>query len=328
MATYNGALHVVEQLESIVSQTLLPHEILVFDDLSTDKTVSLIRQYARRVSVPIVVRVNEKRLGYADNFLQAIALAGGNYIAFSDQDDYWYPQKLELQHLALQRYEADLCAHAVRAMDKDGNPLSVIYQAQANTAVRDTFEGDPWGNYYGFTILVRTELLRRMDPALRGEDSFGSRDSLSHDRWAYTLAWSLGRMVVIPDVLAMYRQHGAQAFGGPGNRGLREKIANKHYQGESQLPRLAQISLVRSGRFDQYPLAGRAWLSEYRALTARSAVYAFSSPMRRLSAFARAVRHGAYSQLRSSGLRSRRIADDLLFGVFRLMRRQSGRGQS
>lgn len=45
MATYNGERYIYEQLESIKEQTIQPNRVLIFDDGSTDNTVSIINEF-------------------------------------------------------------------------------------------------------------------------------------------------------------------------------------------------------------------------------------------------------------------------------------------
>jgi glycosyltransferase involved in cell wall biosynthesis len=94
MATYNGARFLREQLDSIATQTLLPYELVICDDGSTDATLEIAGQFAKEVSFPVRIYQNESNLGFADNFLKAASLCEGDWIAFSDQDDIWLPHKL------------------------------------------------------------------------------------------------------------------------------------------------------------------------------------------------------------------------------------------
>src|SRR6516165_6563427 len=95
MATYNGAHFIRAQLESIAQQTLLPSELVVRDDASSDHTLNIVEQFASHAPFPIRIYRNAVRLGYPDNFMQAAALTTGKWIAFCDQDDIWLSQKLE-----------------------------------------------------------------------------------------------------------------------------------------------------------------------------------------------------------------------------------------
>ncbi|KOR31249.1 hypothetical protein TI04_01815 [Achromatium sp. WMS2] len=94
LATYNGAKFIAEQLESIITQTVLPYEIVVCDDVSQDNTLDIINSVIPSTSVPIRIFVNSHNKGYAQNFFDGIKLCNGEYVAFCDQDDVWLPHKL------------------------------------------------------------------------------------------------------------------------------------------------------------------------------------------------------------------------------------------
>ncbi len=97
MATYNGAEYLYEQLDSIKDQTLEAGEVIICDDGSKDETVEMIRDYIAKNELGATWRliINEKNLGYANNFHKAMMLAEGEFIFFSDQDDIWCLDKLE-----------------------------------------------------------------------------------------------------------------------------------------------------------------------------------------------------------------------------------------
>lgn len=106
MATYNGAKYLREQLNSIISQTYPIYELIVQDDCSTDETVAIIKEYMEKYSF-IKLYVNEHNLGFNLNFKSAALKATGDYIALSDQDDVWFPNKIEKQVKTIGNY--DIC---------------------------------------------------------------------------------------------------------------------------------------------------------------------------------------------------------------------------
>ena len=93
MATYNGERFLREQLDSIYNQTYKNIEVVVTDDCSTDQTVTILEEY--RLKYGLIYFVNEENLGFIKNFEKAMSLCNGEYIALSDQDDIWKPEKLE-----------------------------------------------------------------------------------------------------------------------------------------------------------------------------------------------------------------------------------------
>ena len=94
LCTYNGALYLREQLDSLAAQTRLPDELVVCDDGSTDRTLAILDSFAAAAPFPVRIR-NRTRLGTPKNFERAIGLTTGAIIALADQDDVWYPHKLK-----------------------------------------------------------------------------------------------------------------------------------------------------------------------------------------------------------------------------------------
>ncbi len=96
IATYNGEKYILKQLESLYMQKLRPDEVIICDDLSGDSTVEIVNKYIARKHLEDSwhVYVNEKKLGYSDNFFNAALKATGDYIFFCDQDDVWFENKI------------------------------------------------------------------------------------------------------------------------------------------------------------------------------------------------------------------------------------------
>ena len=106
IASYNGGVYIEEQLDSIRNQTLPPDELIICDDCSTDNTVEIVEQYIKKYNLEEKwsISVNEKNLGYADNFDQVALKANGSLIFFSDQDDVWEPDKIEIMTGIMDKY--------------------------------------------------------------------------------------------------------------------------------------------------------------------------------------------------------------------------------
>lgn len=95
MATYNGEKYVRRQIESILASSYDDFEIFIYDDGSTDNTVSIVSELEQLHPSRIHLQQNEVNLGVARNFLQAVAKAQADYIMLCDQDDVWKPDKIE-----------------------------------------------------------------------------------------------------------------------------------------------------------------------------------------------------------------------------------------
>ena len=93
VALYQGERFVREALESIASQTRQPLEVIVVDDGSTDDSVALIESLALPFELRILRQGNAGQSAARNTGIRA---ARGEYIAFLDQDDAWWPHHLEV----------------------------------------------------------------------------------------------------------------------------------------------------------------------------------------------------------------------------------------
>jgi glycosyltransferase involved in cell wall biosynthesis len=95
LCTYNGEEFLKEQLDSIVNQTYIIHELIIQDDCSTDSTISIINEYAK-IYPFIKIYINNHQLGPNNNFFSAFFKTTGEYIAIADQDDIWDNNKIDI----------------------------------------------------------------------------------------------------------------------------------------------------------------------------------------------------------------------------------------
>lgn len=109
MCTYNGEKYIQEQLDSILSQTYPIEEIIIQDDASTDKTVDIIRSYQEKHKNIKLFR-NYSNLGFNVNFKSALMKASSELVAIADQDDIWFPTKIEKQVDCIESF--DICFSA------------------------------------------------------------------------------------------------------------------------------------------------------------------------------------------------------------------------
>ncbi|MCM1284297.1 MAG: glycosyltransferase family 2 protein [Roseburia sp.] len=95
MATYNGARFIEKQLDSINKQTLMPKEIIIIDDCSSDNTVDLIEKFSQKSHVEIKVCRHHENKGYQNAFYEGMELASCEIVFLADQDDIWKKDKAE-----------------------------------------------------------------------------------------------------------------------------------------------------------------------------------------------------------------------------------------
>lgn len=330
MGTYNGELYVREQLRSIVEQTRPPIEIIVSDDASNDRTCDIVESVAAASTVPIVLHRNHKQLGFADNFLGACDYASGRYIAFSDQDDRWHPEKLERGLAGLMHHDALLCSHLVGHIDADGRRLAGSGTQLREPRLISPAEADPWGNFYGFTMLFERSLLEKIPYSERGMDPHTQEAILSHDRWVWFLASTFGVMVELDERLADYRQHGGQLYGGLKPRTVRERLATQLIDGEDRSRRLASVAhhralLLETGDVsdpESWPAAAQRWQRLEENLLKSAELYGQATRGERLGRLSRNMVTRVYGSC-DGGLGRRRLLQDVTVVLARLLNVQA-----
>ncbi len=90
--TRDGAMFLLETLQSVFSQTFTDYEVIVVDDGSTDRTVARLQPLRDRIRV---IRQPHLGIGAARN--AGLDEAKGKYVALLDHDDLWLPEKLAVQ---------------------------------------------------------------------------------------------------------------------------------------------------------------------------------------------------------------------------------------
>lgn len=106
LAAYNGQEYLAEQIDSILNQSIQNWQLLVRDDGSDDGTVRILEDYANRLPDKIrLITDNGSRLGANLNFGKLLEYADAEYVMFSDQDDVWLPNKIELTLNAMKAAE-------------------------------------------------------------------------------------------------------------------------------------------------------------------------------------------------------------------------------
>jgi glycosyltransferase involved in cell wall biosynthesis len=213
LCTYNGAVYLKEQLESIARQTRTPDELIISDDRSTDDTVRLIEEFAATAGFPVRLSVNKSNLGTAKNFEKAISLCRGDVILLSDQDDVWHSDKLESverifdakPQLSLVFSNAELLDETLRRFDEtlfdrldfNDRKQRLIKNGRAlDVQLRENL-------ICGCTVAFRANLKELVLP-------ISGHGPLVHDGWIVLLIAAVGEIDFINRPLLKYRQHSTQ----------------------------------------------------------------------------------------------------------------------
>ena len=324
MATYNGSRYIKEQLASIIDQTLLPTEIVVGDDGSTDDTLAIIEDFSQTCSVPVCVHRNERRLGFADNFLHAVSLSTARFVAFADQDDVWRPTKLQACHNMMEQTGAVLCSHTMLRVDEERRAIGVSTQEIFATGVHPPLSLHPWGIFSGLSVMFDRKVLDIIPASWRGCDNNLFDQPLAHDRWVYFLAGHFGSMAVIKEPLVEYRQHSNNTIGSA-HKSLVHRVQAKIEEGAPRIAKLAELAefrvqMLRAARTDakadQFDAAIARWMTIAANWRKRHDLYVGSSLPDRMAMLLDNAKQGRYATTLGSGLGHRGLLEDATLGVF------------
>lgn len=327
MATYNGAQYLSEQLHSIAAQTLLPLELVISDDGSTDNSLKIAADFADRSPFPVHIHRNERNLHYARNFREASRRCRGDLIAFSDQDDWWSPDRLERCIAPFDDPELLLLYHNAWLVDDERRKARTLYDGDAEHSALDLEPLGPWNHSYGLVQIFRADL-RQFDDLW--DESLNHitdpQDILTHDQWYFFLAEALGRVEFLDEPLLEYRQHGSNQVSATQ---MRPAVTNRlftrleHY-GDQDL-RFAKAAEARSRIMrkiaDRLPERRERLLAIaacYDVLAERNHrrfhTYSGRGPARRLGNLLSSWRKGDYSDW-PWGFDKRSVVRDLWSGV-------------
>ena len=231
MATCNGEKYIRRQLDSLAAQSHIPAELVITDDTSEDDTISIIDSFAKTVAFPVKVYRNETRLGYRKNFMRAANLCQSELIAFCDQDDVWYPHKIEASVKAFSDPEVLLTYHNADVVTDKGKRIGSLAARAATQPLLTPMSSGPWRFALGFTQVFRGSLLPLSDLWPNSLCQIFSGQPLGHDQWFFFLASVFGNIAYLDEPLTAYVQHGSNAFGWQ-KAGFRE-LVNKHFRNHS-----------------------------------------------------------------------------------------------
>ena len=215
VCTYNGEKFLREQLQSILEQTRPPDEIIISDDGSSDSTLDIVDEIRASAtsnnSQRWRVLTRETPVGVSGNFASALLEAGGDFIALSDQDDVWEPDRLER---ALGEFrDSVLLVHSdATLIDASGQPMGTLLSALRLTGREKSslLRGRALDVLLrrnvitGATTVIRSSLVRQALPIPEG---------WVHDEWLGLMAAIQDGVVFVDSPLIRYRQHGSNEIG-------------------------------------------------------------------------------------------------------------------
>jgi glycosyltransferase involved in cell wall biosynthesis len=229
LATYNGERFLPEQLRSLREQAMLPSELVISDDGSTDNTISIVESFREVAPFSVTILQGDHR-GYVGNFFRAVQQCQGDLVALCDQDDVWMPTKLSQCVPLFQNPEVALVMHAADSVDDQAMSLHKHFPniTHAASVARGIFGDGPLKSFpLGFSLLFRQDVAKAvLDTLADYPDPY--RFYFGHEMPFYWMAKAMGTAIYLPEELVQYRRHEGNVTSGNALRktGLAQGLGN------------------------------------------------------------------------------------------------------
>lgn len=209
LASFQGAAVIGAQLDSIAAQTHRDWRLIVSDDGSTDGTRDIVAAFMASRPRDQVRLVDGPGQGAARNFLHLLSLAPEGMIAFCDQDDVWFPDKLARAVTALSACTGP-AHYAARTIITDANlkPIAESRRFHRPLGFRNALvQAIMAGN----TSVFDAEAAAVLRDCAR---AMGDVAITAHDWWAYQVTAGIGAQLIHDPVpVLFYRQHAGNTQG-------------------------------------------------------------------------------------------------------------------
>lgn len=217
MAVYNGEAYLLQQLDSISKQTHKNWSLVVGDDQSTDASRAILLEF--QADHPNVEILDSCTRDGSENFMSLLRRSTtSGYIAFSDQDDIWLPERLSRGLEALQVKDDSPALYCSRTwiVDEEMTNPRLSRESSPKPSFRNALlQNIAAGN---------TLLLNRSASALVLEASREAGPIVAHDWWIYQVVTGAGGRVIFDNQPTLYyRQHRENHFGE--NKSFRSRFA-------------------------------------------------------------------------------------------------------
>lgn len=221
LSTYNGEKYLEQQLNSLEEQTYKKWDLIVRDDGSTDRTLTILKSYIKSTDHTVILIEDHLSLGASKSFLSLLGKATeGNYdyIFFCDQDDVWKPFKMEasinkINKVASENHRLPVLVHTdLEIVDADLNPIYPSMWQANNTKPQNNRPNNYLveNNVTGCTIVLNKAAA---DLIVSISHSIQKDKIVMHDWWSALITSIFGQVAFVNEKTIYYRQHSNNTIG-------------------------------------------------------------------------------------------------------------------
>lgn len=195
---YNYGRFIRDAIESVLSQTYQPIEIIVVDDGSTDDSVKVVETFGGKIKL---IKQQNGGVGKARN--TGAKNSTGDFLAFLDADDIWFPEKLEKQIVLFSNESVGYVSCGMREFNTEGKTIDHHIPLLKGWTTKNMLLFDAPTAASGSAFIVKKEIFEKVGGFDENPELHPSED------------WDFARRVsevcsINPtaDILVDYRNHG------------------------------------------------------------------------------------------------------------------------
>jgi len=271
LASYQGEKFIEEQIQSILNQSYTDFHLWIRDDCSTDRTPLILQQLATKHPEKITIIPSTQNLGVRGNFSELMNHGKAPYVMFSDQDDYWLPNKIELTLTRMQELEktyeksSPLLVHTdLKVVKSNLSEISPSFWKYVHINPKADTLNRLLTQFVvtGCTMMLNRPLANLAKPI--------PQDCYMHDWWIALVAASFGHIGYCSEPTILYRQHTTNDTGAKKYRIKRilDTLFSKTKSNHQRTIKQAQVFLERYG--SQLDPKKRKLIELYSTLSKRS----------------------------------------------------------
>jgi glycosyltransferase involved in cell wall biosynthesis len=205
---YNFEKYIGECIESLLSQTLTPYEIIICDDCSPDNSWAVISKYQQRHPELVKAYRHERNIGISQNARFSFSKTSGELVSRLSGDDFWLPQKLEYEWRALEKNpEARIAYSNIYTVSPEGDFTGIYFDGKGTPPP----EGEVLLQVYSRRFFQNSKSIFRNPLIYR--DSWEQTGDCDLDLKSY-MDWDLRirltskyKVAYSGEALVVYRQH-------------------------------------------------------------------------------------------------------------------------
>lgn len=245
LVTHNAEPWLEQTLRSVATQSHTPEDIVVIDDASTDRTMTMIAEVLPNARVmPALTKAADRATRIAQNFVQGVRASRADVVILGDHDDVWMPERIAHQVKVMQEHPtAAMVASSATLIDQEGNLLDGTLRG--TFPVPSSFMTWPRGRQVTFALVrsIATGGVSAIRP--RAFSSLDVPSGWLHDRWWSLAAVQQGGFVLDDGIVAQYRVSPTQEVGlNTNEQGTPQWILNQLAKGPTAAKRATQVATM------------------------------------------------------------------------------------